>query len=127
MKIIMVSKGREEDRVWKEECPYCDFPVPDGYGYCENCGEPTNGWWEQVEKGEVFTTNSDTSPCDGIATVTIEDKKVSVLCIEEHSCVSHTEDKKVGETHYLRIPVEEGDSKEVIESKAMEKFFRELC
>ena len=105
------------------------FPVPDGYGYCENCGEPTNGWWEKVAKGEVFKSESEDniSPCDGIATVAIEDEKPSVLCIEEHSCVSHTEDKKVGETYYLRIPTKEGDSKEVIESRAMEKFFRELC
>ena len=129
MRVIMVSKGRKSDRVWKEECPYCDFSCPDGYGYCENCGEPTSGWWEQVTKGDVFTSDSEDnkSPCDGIATVAIEDKEASVLYIEEHSCVSHKEARKVDEICYLRSPVSEGDSKEEIESRAMEKFFRELC
>ena len=83
------------------------------------------GWKGKFFKGDT----EDVSPCDGIATVAIEDKKPSVRYIEEHSYVSHEEDKdkKVGETYYLRIPVSEGDSKEVIESRAMEKFFRELC
>ena len=126
--IFMISKGRKQDRTWKEECPYCDYSSPDGYGTCENCGQYTTGWWEQVEKGKFFKGDTeDVSPCDGIATVAIEDKKPSVRYIEEYSCVSHEEDKKVGETYYLKIPVTEGDSKEVIESKAMEKFFRELC
>ena len=48
--IFMISKGRKQDRTWKEECPYCDYSSPDGYGTCENCGQWTTGWWEQVEK-----------------------------------------------------------------------------
>ena len=126
--VFMISKGRKQDRTWKEECPYCDYSSPDGYGTCENCGQWTTGWWEQVEKGKFFKgyTTEGVSPCDGIATVAIEDKKPSVRYIED-SGVSHEEDKKVGETYYLRIPVTEGDSKEVIESRAMEKFFREFC
>ena len=107
--IFMISKGRKQDRTWKEECPYCDYSSPDGYGTCENCGQWTTGWWEQVEKGKFFKGDTeDVSPVDGIATVAIEDKKV-------------------GEIYYLRIPVTEGDSKEEIENRAMEKFFRELC
>lgn len=126
--VFMISKGREQDRRWKEECPYCDYSCPDGYGTCENCGQWTTGWWEPVEKGKFFKGDTeDVSPCDGIATVAIEGQKVAVRYIEEHSCVSHTEDKKVDETYYLRIPVTEGDSKEEIESRAMEKFFRNLC
>ena len=128
--VFMTSKGRKQDRRWREECSYCDYSSPDGYGTCENCGQWTTGWREKVEKGVFFKGyTEDVSPCDGIATVAIEGKKpsVSVRYIEEHSGVSHEEDKKVGETYYLKIPVTEGDSKEVIESRAMEKFFRELC
>ena len=124
--VFMISKGREKDRTWKEECPYCDYSSPDGYGTCENCGQWTTGWWEQVEKGKFFKGDTeDVSPCDGIATVAIADKKASVRYIEEN--VSQEKDKKVGEIYYLRIPVTEGDSKEEIENRAMEKFFRELC
>ena len=125
--VFMISKGRKQDRRWKEECPYCDYSSPDGYGTCENCGQWTTGWWEQVRKGEFFKGDTeDVSPCDGIATVAIADKKAEVRYIEEQ-CVSHEKDKKVRETYYVRIHVKKGDSKEVIESKAMEKFFRELC
>ena len=125
--VFMTSKGRKQDRRWREECPYCDYSSPDGYGTCENCGQWTTGWWERIEKGKFFKGyTSSVSPCDGIATVAIEDKKPSVRYIEDSS-VPHEEDKVVGETYYLRIPVTEGDSKEVIESRAMEKFFRELC
>ena len=124
--VFMISKGRKQDRTWKEECPYCDYSSPDGYGTCENCGQWTTGWWEQVNEGEFFKGDTeDVSPCDGIATVAIADKKASVRYIEEH--VSNEKDKKIGEIYYLKIPVEEGDSKEVIEKRAMEKFFRELC
>lgn len=132
MFITRYSRGREEDRIWEEECPYCGG-TPDGYGTCEACGEWTSGWWVPIKKGERFEYfergANIISPCDGIASVAIEDRKPLVLHIKEYSCAPmyETGRKFIRGTHYVSVPVRKGESEEEIASRAMEKFLQEFC